>query len=360
MAFPVEERLALIKKVGEEIIEEEELRALLEKKEEFVAYDGFEPSGKVHIAQAVLRAINVNRMVKAGARFKMLVADWHAWANQKLGGSLEKIRLAGEYFIEVWKASGMDLSRVEFVWGSDLAREEAYWRLVMNVARLVTLKRVLRTTQIMGRAEGETLHASQIIYPCMQTADIFYLGADVCQLGLDQRKVNVLARELAPKLGKEKPVIVSHHMLLGLAEPPRGVGSTAERAIEMKMSKSRPETAIFVTDSEEEVARKLRKAYCPAGRVGENPVLEYWKHIIFSLEERVVIERSPAHGGNLAFSSYEELEHSFASGELHPADLKNATITYVNKALAPIREHFASDQKARKLRERVDSFTITR
>ena len=33
------------------------------------------------------------------------------------------------------------------------------------------------------------------MYPCMQCADIFFLKADVCQLGLDQRKVNVLAKE---------------------------------------------------------------------------------------------------------------------------------------------------------------------
>ena len=37
--------------------------------------------------------------------------------------------------------------------------------------------------------------AATIMYPCMQCADVFYLGADICQLGMDQRKVNVLARE---------------------------------------------------------------------------------------------------------------------------------------------------------------------
>jgi tyrosyl-tRNA synthetase len=29
----------------------------------------------------------------------------------------------------------------------------------------------------------------------MQCADIFFLKADICQLGVDQRKVNMLARE---------------------------------------------------------------------------------------------------------------------------------------------------------------------
>ena len=53
----------------------------------------------------------------------------------------------------------------------------------------------------------------------MQCADIFFLKADVCQLGMDQRKVNMLAREYAEAIAmKQKPVIVSHHMMMGLKE----------------------------------------------------------------------------------------------------------------------------------------------
>ena len=62
----------------------------------------------------------------------------------------------------------------------------------------------------MGRDEGGDLAASQIFYPCMQCADIFHLQADVTQLGLDQRKVNVLALEYCDILKKEqKPCILS-------------------------------------------------------------------------------------------------------------------------------------------------------
>ncbi|MHA2239327.1 MAG: hypothetical protein ACXAB2_13350 [Candidatus Hodarchaeales archaeon] len=88
----LEERLNFVRSVGEEIVTEEELVDLLKAKKSFTAYDGFEPSGQIHIAQGILRATNVNKMIKAGARFKMLVADWHAWANNKLGGNLDNIQ----------------------------------------------------------------------------------------------------------------------------------------------------------------------------------------------------------------------------------------------------------------------------
>ena len=40
-------------------VQEDELRALLDKKPHPVCYDGFEPSGRMHIAQGVMKAINV-------------------------------------------------------------------------------------------------------------------------------------------------------------------------------------------------------------------------------------------------------------------------------------------------------------
>jgi len=52
----IKQRLDLIKQVGEEVITEEELKTLLETKKHPIAYDGFEPSGDMHIAQGILRA----------------------------------------------------------------------------------------------------------------------------------------------------------------------------------------------------------------------------------------------------------------------------------------------------------------
>jgi tyrosyl-tRNA synthetase len=357
----LDERLGLVKQVGEEIVTEDGLRVLLSAKKNFVAYDGFEPSGNVHIAQGIMRTINVNRMIRAGARFKMLVADWHAWANNKMGGDLGHIQEVGKYLIEVWKACGMELGHVDFVWANELVKSEDYWKTVMKIAISSTVKRITRCSQIMGRSESDVLSASQILYPCMQAADIFHLKADICQLGMDQRKVNMLARETGEKLGYWKPVIVSHHMLMGLGQPPKGKG-TVERVVEMKMSKSNPDSAIFMTDSEEQIKAKISKAYCPEKVVEENPVLEYCKYIIFASGKfkTMKIERPEKFGGNLELESCGELEKTYRAGSLHPMDLKNAVSKYLNRMISPVREHFEKDRKARELKERAMSFSVTR
>ncbi|MFC1691314.1 tyrosine--tRNA ligase [Nanoarchaeota archaeon] len=353
-------KIDLIKQVGEEIITEEDLLTLFKENPNPVAYQGFEPSGKIHIAQGIFVANNIRKFQEAGVKYKLLVADWFAYLNNKLGGDMDKIRKAGEYFIEVWKALGVDTDNVEILWSSDVIKDEKYWELVMKIARDSTVARIMRCSQIMGRQEGEIQQASQIFYPCMQAADIFYLDADIAQHGLDQRKVQMLAREIAPKLGFKKPICIHHHMLMGLGQPPKSELTGADKGIAIKMSKSKPDTAIFMTDSEEEIKKKLNKAYCPEGEVDDNPVLEYAKYLIFENFDSLKIERPEKFGGNLEFKSYEELEKAFADKQLHPMDLKQATASYVNEMIQPVREHFEKDPKAKKLKQEIDSFEVTR
>ena len=332
--------------VSEECIEHGDLNQLIVSGKPMIAYDGFEPSGRIHIAQGILRTINTNKLTKNGCKFKFWIADWFAMLNLKYGGDLDKIRTAGELMIETFKACGMDLDNVEFLWSSDEINKQPgkYWGIVMDIATKFNLNRVLKCTQIMGRSESDDLAASQIMYPLMQCADIFFLGVNICSLGLDQRKVNMLAREYCDKLKmKHKPVILSHHMLIGL----KG---------EDKMSKSDPESAIYMDDSEADVNRKIKRAFCPPGEKEKNPIMEYSKYIIFEKFDVMIVERKEEYGGNLELLSYDHLELDYVAGKLHPGDLKKSVAKYINKLLEPIRKYFIENENARKLRDKVKGF----
>jgi len=283
-----------------------------------------------------------------------------------MGGDLEKIKIVGKYFIEVWKACGMDLSKVEFMWASDMAKNSDYWKLVVQVGKSNALKRFIRTAEMMGREESlDKLTGAHIIYSCMQVADIFMLGAKITQLGMDQRKVNMLAREVGPLLGYWKPVVVSHHMLMGLGKPASQEDDALQRTIEIKMSKSKPDTAIFMTDTTEDIKRKINKAYCLEGDIKENPILEYYKYIIFDSFDKldiseVKVERPEKFGGNISFKIYQDLEKTFAEKKVHPMDLKVVLIKYLDQLIEPVRRHFQENPEAKKLLEQVRSFQVTR
>jgi tyrosyl-tRNA synthetase len=287
-------------------------------------------------------------MVSYGCR----VADWFAQMNNKMGGDLKKIQNVGKYLIEIWKALGMDMNKVEFLSASEEInkRPDEYWTLVMDVARKNNLKRIIRCSQIMGRNESDDLSAAQIFYPCMQCADIFFLKADICQLGMDQRKVNVLAREYADmcKPKRRKPIILSHPMLPGLLQG------------QEKMSKSDPNSAIFMEDSEIEVRTKIKKAYCPPGEVEGNPCLAYLNHIVLPWNKEFVIERSEENGGNKTYTEFDELVADYTSGALHPGDLKPALAKALNIILQPVRDHFENDPEAKALLKQVKSYKVTK
>ncbi|GLU17712.1 hypothetical protein SLE2022_340680 [Rubroshorea leprosula] len=346
-----EEKFRIVRSVGEECIQEDELFNLLAHKPEPICYDGFEPSGRMHIAQGVMKTINVNKLTSAGCRVKIWIADWFAQLNNKMGGDLKKIKTVGAYLIEIWKAVGMNLEKVEFLWSSEEinSRASEYWPLVMDIARRNKLPRIMRCCQIMGRSEQEELTAAQILYPCMQCADIFFLKADICQLGMDQRKVNVLAREYCDDIKrKNKPIILSHHMLPGLQQG------------QEKMSKSDPSSSIFMEDEEAEVNVKIKKAYCPPKTVEGNPCLEYIKYIIFPWFNEFKVERSADNGGDKIFQSFEDLVSDYENGDLHPGDLKPALAKALNKILQPVRDHFNNNANAKDLLKRVKGYRITR
>jgi tyrosyl-tRNA synthetase len=148
-------------------------------------------------------------------------------------------------------------------------------------------------------------------------------------------------------------------MLLGLQFKETNLEG-ADRKIAMKMSKSKPETAIFMTDTAEDVVRKFKNAYCPEGQVEDNPVLEYAKYIIFERLNKIDVERPEKFGGNVSFKSYDELETAFKEKKLHPMDLKTAVAKCINELLEPVRKHFETNKKAKELLEKVKSFSVTR
>jgi len=360
----VEKRLELVKRVGEEIVTEQELRELLQTKKHPIAYDGFEPSGIAHVPFGIYRAINLADLIKAGIHFKLWIADSFAWINNKMGGDLEKIRTVGEYFVEVWKAAGVDMKKVEVLWATDAFEDKEYWKKVILIAKNTTVNRATRCLTIMGRKEGELKETAQYFYPMMQTADIFHLQADICQLGLDQRRANMLAREVGPKLGWWKPVVVSHHMLMGLqgVKQPEGYDENRNFDVQIssKMSKSKPETCLYVHDSKEEIKEKIASAFCPPKIVEGNPIMDYCKYIIFRKLKSFKIERPKKFGGDITFKSYEELEKAYSAGELHPADLKVAAAEAMDKLIAPVRNHFEKNSKANELYDFVKKQRITR
>lgn len=316
----------------EEVVTPEELNAL--KTAGSKAYFGIEPSGLPHIATGFLWAKKMTEVYNQGIETTILLADWHAMINDKLDGDLEKIRQSGETIIKTMKAFGLP-EGVRFVWANELVASSDYWKLLLQVAKNSNLSRITRALPIMGRSEEDAeKDFSKYIYPLMQVTDIFYMDLDIAFGGMDQRHAHMFARDIAEKMGKKK-VISIHGPLLG------SLKGSGRMDTFKKMSKSDPDSAIFISDSREEVNRKLKDAFCPPGQVEGNPVMDLFRHVVFPfISHDVIIQRPPNKGGELQVKTFEELQSIYLRNAIHPMDLKAAAADSVNELIGPGRAVF--------------------
>ncbi len=319
---------------AEEVVTEEELRELCGRSTKR-AYIGIEPSGQAHLGWKIV-AEKILDLRTAGFEMIVLLADWHAHINDKFGGDMGKIRSCAEYIKDALEALGVPRAGVRYVLASDYIGERAYWERVIRTAKAASLSRIRRAMDIMGRKEDEAeLDSSRLIYPMMQVADIFHLDVDLAYGGMDQRKAHMLARDVAEGYGWKK-VTALHTPLL-----PSLTGSERMDPVEAKMSKSRPDSAIFITDPPEEISRKIKAAFCPARRVEGNPVVGICRHVLLPAGP-LKISRPERRGGDLVIESYDERSSLYSTERLHPADLKTGVAEALSEALAPVRRYFES------------------
>lgn len=320
----------------EEVVTEEEIRALLTEKDEPTAYIGFEPSGLVHLGW-VLVAQKIRDLTDAGFKVTIFWADWHAYINDKLGGNLENIQACARYMEDCFIALGVPKDKIEFRYASQMVSDVEYWETVIKVAKVTSLSRVKRAMTIMGRSEDEAeVDSSKMFYPILQATDIFCMGMDLAYAGLDQRRAHMLARDAAEKLGWKKPIALHTPLLPGLK------GGNRMDPVESKMSKSDPNGSVRIHDTKEEIASKMKKAYCPPEKEAENenPVLMLCKYILFPRNGSMHIDRPEKYGGPLDFASYEDLTAAYFGGSLSPVDLKSGVTDGLAETLRPVREYF--------------------
>ncbi|MEM1535454.1 MAG: tyrosine--tRNA ligase [Candidatus Pacearchaeota archaeon] len=319
-----EKRYELITRGIVEIIEPNELLDLLEKKARPVIYHGFEPSSKaIHIGYLIGLQKHLD-FIEAGLKLIILFADLHAWLNEK--GSWEEIARMTQAYKKNFLAFGIPKNKVKFVTGTSFQLKRNYWLDVMRLALRVRMLRAKRSMTIIGRQEDDP-HVAQFLYPLMQVTDIKHLAVDIAFGDLAQRKVHMIAREELEAIGYKKPICLHHAEMAGLTQ-------------EGKMSSSKPETTIFVTDSPEKIEKKILEAYCEPAKVENNPILQIVEYIIFGrigLKE-FKVEREARFGGDVIYKNYQEVRDDYEKGLLHPLDLKKNVARELIKILAPMRK----------------------
>ena len=323
----LEKRIQLTKRNAAEIIKEEELEKLMKEKKNPSVYLGTAITGAPHIGYFVW-VLKLADFLKAGWKVKLLLADMHGVLDNTPWNLLEKRYKYYEKVIPMmFESVGQDVKNFEIVKGSSFQLEKKYVLDLLKYSTFISIHDAKKSAAEVVKF-GDNPKLSGLLYPLMQSLDEVYLEVDMQYGGVDQRKIFVFSRENLHKLGYKPRVEFMTPLIPGL--------------IGEKMSASDPRSKIDLLDEPKEVEDKLNGAYCPEGVVEGNGVLAFAKYVIMTLKndekKKFVVERPQKFGGDLEFSTYEELEKTFADKKLHPLDLKKAVAMEINSLLKPFQK----------------------
>ena len=309
------------------------------------AYIGLEPSGKAHLGWVIL-ADAMKNMLNEGVNITILLADWHAWVNDKFGRDMEKISIAADYMSEVFRVllnhpmEGNGPGQIKFIRASEVMDSGKYWEKVLRCSKNMSLSRVRRTFTIMGRDEESSDHdLSAFYYPALQAADVFELQIDIALGGMDQRKAHMYMREVADRNKWIKATCIHTPMLSGLK------GSSGRMdSFDHKMSKSDPNNAILIHDTPSKLKKKMRKAFLEVGNTS-SAIFEIAKYIVLPMLGEIVVTPKPEFGDPSSYENIDLFIDAVSKEKIHPFDAKMAIAEGLSEILSPINAYFDEESE---------------
>jgi tryptophanyl-tRNA synthetase len=229
---------------------------------------GIQPTGGLHLGNllgAILRWVRMQDQ----AECLFFLADLHALT---VDGDPAQLRSNVREMAAALIASGVDPDKATLFAQSDVpAHSQLAW-ILQCTARIGWLNRMTQFKEKSGKSR-EGASVGLFTYPVLQAADVLAYRATHVPVGEDQKQHIELARDIAIKFNTDFDTEL-------FVPPEPFIGTGAARIMSLrdgraKMSKSDPSdmSRINLTDSDDEIAQKVRKAKTDAEPLPGDPAL---------------------------------------------------------------------------------------
>ncbi len=302
----------------------------IKNKKPFVMMTGLMPTGKFHIGHAIL-AQQMIFYQNLGAKIYIAVADIEAYnaRNQSLEDSR---KIALDQYIKNYIALGLKPKNLDLYFQSDRSKDSkksnAYYRLQNQLANHATFNefKAVYGEITPGKMLAALLQSADMLHP--QLKEFEGPLPVIVPVGSDQDPHLRLARDISQRIKayKFQQLCSTYHVFV----PGLNGG---------KMSASDPTSYIALTDTPEEVEKKVKKYAFSGGRdtlekhrkLGGQPEIDVsYQWLTFFEEDDKKLE---------------DIYNKYKSGEMLTSELKQILI---NKLNAFLKEH----QKQRKLADK--------
>ena len=303
----------------------------IEHGRKFAVLTGVNPSGSLHLGN-LLFLQQALFFQKLGAEVFIPVSNDETYVFKK-SESLEKAtENAIERVIPDIIALGFDEKKTKIFISTKTSR--AY-----ELAVKLSTKTTLSTLKAIFGFDNDT-NPGQVFYTVMQSAHILFPQLEefggpkpvVVPIGIDQDPYMRLVRDMAEKVGMIKPSSTYHKFLAGLQGG--------------KMSGSKPDTCIYLSDSPSAAKKKIMKAFSGGAasleehkKHGGNPDIDVacqYLYMMFEQDDRKA----------------EEIKEGYRKGMLSSGDVKSLLADKVTAFLS------AHAEKREKAMDRINKYVI--
>lgn len=284
------------------------------KEGNFFLYTGIGPSGPLHIGHLIpfiftkyLQDIfDVNVYIQ-------IPDDEKVWTKKNLDLE-EASRHAEDNMMDIC-ALGFNPDKTFIFKNSEFIHK--MYPIAIKVAKKISFS---KAKAIFGFDKENNI--GHIFYPALQTVPTFFEKKTcVIPCGIDQDNYFRLQRDFAEQLGYNKNANIHNKFLMGLA------GS------EGKMSASKPETSIYLTDEPSTVKKKINKYAFSGGqptieehkKKGGNTQIDVaynWLYYLFEEDDEKI----------------KQIKEKYESGEMLSGEIKKLLIDKINETLEEHRE----------------------
>jgi tryptophanyl-tRNA synthetase len=223
-------------------------------------FSGIQPTGALHLGN-YLGAIRNFVAMQESHDCVYCVVDLHAITARQTKAELKRNTID---VANMFLASGIDPQRSIVIVQSHVPQHSELAWILNTVAYMGELSRMTQFKDKTGGGEGESIGVGVFDYPVLMAADILLYRTDAVPVGEDQKQHVELTRDLAERFnnafGKTfvvpEPIIRTEGArIMGLDDPAK------------KMSKSAGSAYNFIalTDSSDEIRRKIKRAVTDSG-----------------------------------------------------------------------------------------------
>lgn len=184
---------------GVEILHLQACIKTLDETNSLTVYCGYEVSGKPHLGTILTFSALHYFSLFDNVKVYCLLADLHTMLNQKQDKTEELLNS----FLKIYPDT-----KINFISGysnklcglSGFQKSQKYIKQFYEfISQPISLKKIIKSTELELRSGFEELQFSKLIYPILQVIDISFLDVDLAIGGMDQRKIHMLHSDKTKK-----------------------------------------------------------------------------------------------------------------------------------------------------------------